>query len=108
MPIDTLIFDPSACGFPKPRIPLLPTGLSCLSLKAPAPWSPAESFRHFTHGRYALREAYRLAGIGPGSALLAPAYHCRTCLLYTSMIADSGFCMFSKNYANNHNTHLIR
>lgn len=80
MPIDTLIFDPSACGFPKPRIPLLPTGLACLSLKAPAPWSPAENFRHFTRGRYALREAYRLAGIGPGAGLLAPAYHCPTML----------------------------
>ncbi len=80
VPIDTLIFDPSACGFPKPRVPLLPTGLACLSLKVPAPWSPAENFRHFTRGRYALREAYRLAGIGPGTGLLAPAYHCRTML----------------------------
>ena len=80
VPIDTLIFDASACGFPKPRIPLLPTGLACLSPKAPAPWSPAENFRHFTRGRYALREAYRLTGIGPGTRLLAPAYHCRTML----------------------------
>ena len=47
MPLDTLIFDPSPCGFPKPRAPLLPVGLD---------------------------------GIGPGSALLAPAYHCRTML----------------------------
>ena len=33
-----------------------------------------------TRGRYALYEAYRLAGIGPQGALLAPAYHCRTML----------------------------
>lgn len=80
MQLDTLIFDPSPCGFPKPRIPLLPTGLDGLSLKAHPTWAPAGHFRHFTRGRYALREAYRLAGISPGSTLLAPAYHCRTML----------------------------
>ncbi len=78
--LDTLIFDPSACNFPKPRIPLLPTGLAGLSLKTSAPWASTENFRHFSRGRYALREAYRLAGIGAGGALLAPAYHCRTML----------------------------
>lgn len=77
---DTLIFDASACGFPKPRIPLLPTGLAGLSFKTPTPWAIADHFRHFARGRYALREAYRLAGIGPGSTLLAPTYHCRTML----------------------------
>ena len=80
MPLDTLIFDPSPCGFPKPRVPLLPTGFDGIALKATAAWAPADHFRHYTRGRYALREAYRLAGIGPGSALLAPAYHCRTML----------------------------
>lgn len=80
MPLDTLIFDPSACHFPRPRIPLLATGLDGLALKPPARWAPAANFRHFTRGRYALREAYRLAGIGPGGTLLAPAYHCRTIL----------------------------
>lgn len=38
------------------------------------------SFRHFTRGRYALGEAYRLSGVGPDGALLAPAYHCVTML----------------------------
>lgn len=80
MPLDTLIFDPSACGFPKPRIPLLPVGRDGVSLNTPAPWAPENHFRHFTRGRYALREAYRLCGIGPGNALLAPSYHCRTML----------------------------
>ncbi|MBK8121807.1 MAG: hypothetical protein IPK39_23725 [Sulfuritalea sp.] len=82
MPLEYLIFDPSAFGFPKPRVPPLPDTLACLSLSAQASaiWSPASNIRHFTRGRYALREAYRLAGIGPGSALLAPAYHCRTML----------------------------
>jgi dTDP-4-amino-4,6-dideoxygalactose transaminase len=80
MQLNTLIFDPSPCGFPKPRIPLLPTGLDGLSVKTQPIWASAGHFRHFTRGRYALREAYRLAGIGPGSTLLAPAYHCRTML----------------------------
>ncbi|MDI6750880.1 MAG: DegT/DnrJ/EryC1/StrS family aminotransferase [Rhodocyclaceae bacterium] len=80
MLLDTLIFDPSPCGFPRPRLPLLPVGLDGISLNTPAPWAPAAHFRHFSRGRYALREAYRLAGIGPGSTLFAPAYHCRTML----------------------------
>lgn len=82
MPLDTLIFDPSSCGFPKPRIPhlpVLPGGLVVTSRTRPS-WSDAAHFRHFVRGRFALREAYRLAGIGPGSALLAPAYHCFTML----------------------------
>ena len=76
--LDTLIFAPSPCGFPKPRAPLLPTGLDGIGLHPPAPWAPSINFRHYTRGRYALRDAYRLAGLGPGAALLAPAYHCRT------------------------------
>lgn len=89
MQLDTLIFNASACGFPKPRIPLLPTGLDGVSFKFRTTWAPAENFRHFTRGRYALREAYRLAGIGPGSALLAPAYHCRTMLDPALSLADN-------------------
>jgi hypothetical protein len=80
MALDTLIFDPASCGFPKPRVPLLPTGLDGITLHSTQPWAPAAHFRHFSRGRYALRAAYRLAGIGPGTALLAPAYHCRTML----------------------------
>lgn len=80
MQLDTLIFDPSACGFPRPRVPLLPVGLDGVALDTPATWAPKNHFRHFARGRYALREAYRLSGIGPGSALLAPSYHCRTML----------------------------
>jgi dTDP-4-amino-4,6-dideoxygalactose transaminase len=34
--------------------------------------------RSYTRGRYALFDAYRLCGVGPEGALLAPAYHCRT------------------------------
>lgn len=37
-------------------------------------------FRSFRRGRYALAEAYRLAGLTRDTALLAPAYHCLTML----------------------------
>lgn len=80
MQLETLIFDPSPCGFPKPRVPLLPTGFDGIAIKSVQTWAQATHFRHFSRGRYALREAYRLAGIGSGTALLAPAYHCRTML----------------------------
>jgi perosamine synthetase len=80
VPLDTLIFNASACGYPKPRVSLLPVGFDGLSFSSGQRWASAGHFRHFSRGRYALREAYRLAGIGPGSTLLAPAYHCRTML----------------------------
>ncbi len=79
--LEYLIFDPSPCGFPKARISPLPRGFACQLLRAPsAAVAPSGFFRHYTRGRYALWEAYRLAGIGSGSTLLAPAYHCRTML----------------------------
>lgn len=34
--------------------------------------------RFYSRGRYALLDAFRLAGVGTDGALLAPAYHCRT------------------------------
>lgn len=39
-----------------------------------------ESCRFYSRGRYALHDAYALAGVGSEGALLAPAYHCRTML----------------------------
>lgn len=77
-------FDPSPCGFPAPRAPLLPRfSLAGAALGAPA--RPGTVFfrresRFYRRGRYALLEAFRLAGVGPQGALLAPAYHCRTML----------------------------
>lgn len=49
-----------------------------MCLARPQPESP--HFRHFSRGRYALGEAYRLAGLSSDSTLLAPAYHCVTML----------------------------
>jgi perosamine synthetase len=79
------VFDPSACEFPPPRVPLLPT----LTRASFGHTRRAGEFvqvgaqrarRAYTRGRYALRDAYRLSGVGPQGALLAPAYHCRTML----------------------------
>lgn len=71
-------FDPSACGFPRPKVPVLPPLTpEQLTLKASP---PHRQLRHFARGRYALRAAYESAGVGPRGGLLAPAYHCRTML----------------------------
>lgn len=77
-------FDPTPHGFPRPRVPVLPA-LSRASLtwrrqrKAMA-LTRAPNARFYTRGRYALRAAARLCGVGPNAPLLAPAYHCRTML----------------------------
>ena len=77
-------FDPSLCHFPRPGVPPLPVlqwselgrgaGASAHALDEPA------GGHFFSRGRYALHAAYGAAGVGPGGALLAPAYHCRTML----------------------------
>ena len=78
-------FDPTACRFPPPRIPILP-GASIRAWRqrrTPAAQPRGEaSWRHvhFKRARYALRAAYQLAGVGPGTAVLVPSYHCRTML----------------------------
>ena len=73
-------FNSEPCGFPKPRVSPLPdrfrfpTSVESYSQlfqrKVPG------QYRHFARGRYAMGEAYRLAGVGAEGALLAPAYHC--------------------------------
>ena len=74
-------FNPEPCNFPRPRVPLLPTSSRLGLARSGADQSaPRSTFRHFTRGRYALGEAYRLSGVGREGALLAPAYHCVTML----------------------------
>lgn len=77
---EILRFDPAPCRFPAPAVPMLPAlrlqGLGALQADPLA--HPGARF--FARGRYALYAAYRLAGLGPGGALLAPSYHCRTML----------------------------
>lgn len=73
-------FDPSACGFPRPKVSVLPPlGWASLGGHKPACISLMGSHAQpFSRARYALTEALRHCGLGPGTALLAPAYHCRT------------------------------
>ena len=77
-------FDPSNCGFPRPKVPILPSiGWQSLGRVRASQFSLVSSgvqVHHFTRGRYALTEAYRESGVGKQGALLAPAYHCRTML----------------------------
>ncbi|RSZ59324.1 hypothetical protein HF313_02745 [Massilia atriviolacea] len=75
-------FDAVACEFPRPRAPLFPV-LRWADLGfgggtvAPA-LIDGTAVRHFARGRYAMHAACQAGGIGPGSVLLAPSYHCRT------------------------------
>lgn len=82
-PITYTLFDPTACGFPEPRVPLLAT-LTLDSLGSPQSnfqlVGQGQPRRTYSRGRYALYDAYRLSGVGADTALLAPAYHCRTML----------------------------
>lgn len=80
MSLDYWVFDPSTCQFPKPRVPILPSALDYLTSAEGKQPSLDGGLRHFSRGRYALGEAYRLAGLDQQSALLAPAYHCVTML----------------------------
>ena len=71
-------FDPTPCGFPARRVPVLPE-MHAHSLTRVAN-RLQEGARWYRRGRYALAQAYRLAGLARGTTLLAPAYHCRTML----------------------------
>lgn len=77
-------FDPSPFGFPKPRISPLPNRLQIKAFgdqeASDQRKKTAGQFRTFRRGRYALGEAYRLAGLNQDATLLAPAYHCLTML----------------------------
>jgi perosamine synthetase len=79
-----LSFDPSSCGFPPPRVPVLPLpGRHAFHWQRQTSTTAlldSPNARFFSRGRYALAHAFRLSGLGPDTALLAPAYHCRTML----------------------------
>lgn len=84
MPLEYRVFDPSPCRFPKPRVSLLPriytpSDVADQHLVDKDPILLGQS-QHFSRGRYALGEAFRLAGLDHTSMLLAPAYHCVTML----------------------------
>lgn len=80
MSLDYWVFDPSTCQFPKPRVSILPSALDYSASPNGSQAKLEVRFRHFSRGRYALGEAYRLAGLDKQSTLLAPAYHCVTML----------------------------
>lgn len=80
MSLDYWVFDPSNCEFPKPRVSILSSTLDCSASPNRNLALSDIGLRHFSRGRYALGEAYRLAGLDKQGALLAPAYHCVTML----------------------------
>jgi len=80
-PLTKWRFDPSPCQFPPPIAPMLAPlrwqGLCWRQAPRTAATVPTQAFHQ---GRYALHHAYRLSGLGPGTVLLAPSYHCLTML----------------------------
>ena len=84
MPLEYCVFDPSPCHFPKPRVPVLPSAFDRMGTAESTGRGDQRrlegAFLHFSHGRYALGEAYRLAGLDQNGTLMAPAYHCVTML----------------------------
>jgi hypothetical protein len=75
-------FEPGDVTMPVPRVPALP-GLGArlrhqLLRRAPDPCLGAGAVRSYARSRYALTDALRLCGVGPGTAVLVPAYHCLT------------------------------
>lgn len=80
MSLDYWVFDPSTCQFPKPRVSILPSVFDYSALPNGNQALSDIGLLHFSRGRYALGEAYRLAGLEKQSTLLAPAYHCVTML----------------------------
>ncbi len=73
-------FDPTPHDFPQPSVPVLPQPRQLWhGGKAGVNTDPAH-YRSYSRGRYALFEAYRLAGLDSSSTILAPAYHCITML----------------------------
>ncbi len=83
MDLDLARFVPEPCGFPKPRLSPLPDkpDLTSRNWRSVIPsYRARRHYRHFTRGRYALGEAYRLSDVSCDGALFAPAYHCVTML----------------------------
>ncbi len=82
LPLSFRIFHPASCRFPSPRVPLLaPPGRASFGLSRGGRFKAVgdgAGQRFYSRGRYALLDAFRLAGVGVEGALLAPAYHCRT------------------------------
>lgn len=73
-----LRFDASPANFPPAAIPVLPVlRPRALRWQSAAPMK-ARNVTWFGRARYALHEAYRRSGVGPGGTLLVPGYHCRT------------------------------
>ncbi|SFB74799.1 DegT/DnrJ/EryC1/StrS family aminotransferase [Massilia yuzhufengensis] len=92
-------FDPSGCGFPPPRVPLLPAaGMRELSGSAsdrvPPRLLDGRGVRRFARGRYALHAAFQAAGLGPDTVVLAPSYHCRT-MLDPALALGAGVALYA-------------
>ena len=77
-------YDATTAGYPRPSVSLTPWLTWCMlgtgagrQVNLVSADRPHRSFRR---ARYALKEAFRLCGVGDRTAVLLPALHCRTML----------------------------
>ncbi len=68
--------------YPPARVPILPVSVRSALLGRGTPLVPSaflgKKLTFFPFSRYALAEALRRAGVGEGTAVLLPAFHCRS------------------------------
>lgn len=80
-PIEFLPLAAHAVDYPQPRFSFLPQ-LALSHWLGRGKETPQSAFipqgQLYMYGRYALVEALRRAGVGRGTAVLLPAFHCRT------------------------------
>lgn len=83
MALDYTIFNLAGCHFPRGKTSLLPRLNPLMFIGSKGRYGSAflgHETRYYKLGRYALYGALRLAGVGPRTTVLMPAYHCRTVL----------------------------
>lgn len=80
-PIEFMPLSAHSVDYPRPHFTFLPT-LALSHWLGQATETPPSAFivhgQMFMFGRYALVEALRRAGVGLGTVVLLPAFHCRT------------------------------
>lgn len=95
--MDYRSFDPGPFAFPRARVDVLPkprwSSFTRTSHPAAHALLASPRAQWYTRGRYALREGYRLSGVGPNAGLLAPAFHCRT-MLDPAIALGAGVTLF--------------
>jgi len=85
--------------YPKSIIPILPSvNFGAFQFRGEVAEGSAffNGVESYMQGRYALLEAMRRAGVGPGTSVLMPAFHCRS-MVEPVLFLNSTVCFYSIN-----------